>query len=59
MIDDLQISSTSGATSAGPLLRSFAFDCKDVAEDLLRAIDKITNDNPNNKWKSVRSYSDR
>lgn len=55
MIHDLQISSTTGATSAGPLLRSFAFDCKDVAENLLRAIERISDTNCNTKWKHVIS----
>lgn len=55
MLDGLQISSTRGTTSAGFLLQSLAFDCKATADELLGAIEKLTNDSPDSKWKYVMS----
>jgi hypothetical protein len=49
LADKLEVSSSRGTANAGSLMRTFAFDCKAVADELLRALQKLANEKPGSK----------
>jgi hypothetical protein len=48
--EKLQVSTALGTASAGQLLQNLAFDCTDVADDLLKAVNAIASKSAQSKW---------
>ncbi|KAL9089230.1 MAG: hypothetical protein Q9165_005798 [Trypethelium subeluteriae] len=50
--DQLTISTTRGTTNVGPTLRRIAFDCQDVALELVRVLSTLQAEGKRRIWKS-------
>ncbi|OCK79902.1 hypothetical protein K432DRAFT_354034 [Lepidopterella palustris CBS 459.81] len=56
--DGLEVSSARGTSAAGPLIRTLAFDCKQLADDISRDIKKLqvsSKSKPHQRWASFRA----